>query len=215
MQTILHILLRLCPGLRDHVISVHSAGCQSDIVDRTNQIHGCRPGIVNNRLHIVLDIIVPDSLGAVHNVDKCAGLALLAGISECTGIHGSPVLTDQPLLIDLPHPFQCFLILCRLMNRNQLSIRFHPLVPHTEPCLHNIQRTYILGHLQTVGIVLTVTVRIIVCKLIKHVIDIFHTLRGLRDSHSLRPVGPVGETVAADGTRTVHTDDLSIHGQAL
>ena len=78
------------------------------------------------------------------------------------------------------------------MYRYKLSILLYPLVPHAEPCLHNIQRTCILGQFQAIGVILSISVRIVIGEFIQHVIYLFHRLRRFCDTHCLCPVGAVG-----------------------
>ena len=101
------------------------------------------------------------------------------------------------------------------MYGNQLAVLLNPAVAAAEPCLDNIPRAGVFAHFQTVGVVGTVAVRIVIGELIEHIIDILDRLGGLGDAHGLGPVGAVAQTVAADGAGAGNADDLAVHGQAL
>ena len=100
------------------------------------------------------------------------------------------------------------------MDGNQLSVNFLPLVACAEPCLDDVQRPCIFAHAQTIGIVLAVSVRIAVGKLIHHVINIFDGLR-LFQTQLLSPVRTVAQPVTSDGPGTVNAYQLTVHGKCL
>ena len=215
MQAGLDILLGLGAGLGDEVEAVVAGGGKGVTVDGADRGHGGDfGGIVYVGNGIVLKVF-PDALGAVHRVDKDAGDALLGINLEVGSVYGCPVGADQTVGVDLAHPVKGFLILSGLVYGNQLAVLLDPAVAAAEPCLDNIPRAGVFAHFQTVGVVGTVAVRIVIGELIEHVIDILDRLGGLGDAHGLGPVGAVAQTVAADGAGAGDADDLAVHGQAL
>ena len=215
MQAGLDILLGLGTGLGDEVEAVVAGGGKGVAVDGADRGHGGDlGGVVYIGNGVVLKVF-PDALGAVHRVHKDAGDALLAVNLEVGSVHGRPVGANQTVGVDLAHPVQRFFILSGLVYGNQLAVLLDPAVAAAEPCLDNIPRAGVFAHFQTVGVVGTVAVRIVIGELIEHVIDILDRLGGLSDAHGLGPVGAVAQTVAADGAGAGDADDLAVHGQAL
>ena len=220
-QAVLQIFLGLGARLGDQVEAVVAAGGQGAgltvgiLGDGSDHRHRGGGGGIHNARYVVAGEVVPDTLGTVHGVQEAAGFALLAAVLPGGGVDGCPVGTDQTVLIDLAHPLQGFLVLGRLMDRDQFAVLLDPLVAAAEPGLDHVQRSGVLAQLEAVGVVHAVAVRVIVGEGVEHVVDILDGLGRLGDAHGFRPVGAVGQAVAADGTGTGDADDLSVNGQAL
>ena len=215
MQAGLDILLRLGTGLGDQVEAVVAGGGKGVAVDGADRGHrGDLGGVVHIGNGVVLKVF-PDALGAVHRIHKDAGDALLAVDLEVGSVHGCPVGADQTIGVDLVHPVQRFLVLCRLVYGNQLAVLLDPAVAAAEPGLDNIPRAGVFAHFQTVGVVCTVAVRVVIGELVQHIVHIIDGFGCLGDAHGLGPVGAVAQTVAADGAGAGDADDLAVHGQAL
>ncbi len=166
--------------------------------------------------NVILGIIIPDSSSVIDTVtvSPCHGIIII--IFPGASVTDGPVLRDQSVIIQFLEPVQRLHVLLRHVYGNQFScLILHPFVAHTEPHLHHVQGTGIFAEVQSVGVILAVSIRVPVGELIQHIVHIIHGLR-CRQTQVLRPVRAVTQAKTSHLVRIhIHAVEVSIYHKGL